>query len=204
MYCVIKWRRGWGGGGGGCFHSGISLWPFFGNVLIQWGYRFWPWVLPAKHFQSRLLFSISLCLWDVQVHQVSGKVPAPACKHWNAVIQPHPASFRPWPLPPPPLEDIQSTSRGHLCDLCATSHMQTTYCTVTVCTVRKCSHHNTEFDCHRVKERERGGVWVFPEFYTLDLKFKISTWRSFLRSLELLAVKCGDITFLVWREFHNP
>lgn len=59
---------------------------YFQTVLILWLNRFWPWVVLAKQFeflfflQHWVLFSISLCLWDMHVHHISEKVPALASK----------------------------------------------------------------------------------------------------------------------------
>lgn len=109
---------------------------FFQTVLIPWLNRFWPWVVLAKQFQlcfftpsqHWVLFSISLCLWDMHVHHVSA--PASKCCHiaMNCLLQTLACFFL------PPLGHPESTSTGHLNDLCATSLMQTTYNTFTVWT----------------------------------------------------------------------
>lgn len=78
--CVTKWS-----GGAGILYC---LFFFFQTVLILWLNRFWPWVVLAKQFeflfffflQHWVLFSISLCLWDMHVHHISEKVPALASK----------------------------------------------------------------------------------------------------------------------------
>lgn len=124
---------------GGSLSAGILCCLFFGTVLITWLSRFWPWLVLAKQFQSRSYFFFpqhwvllsSLCLWDTHVHHVSEKVPAPASKHCHkamaCLLQTLAYFFS-------SLGHPESTSRGHLNDLCTTSHMQTTYSTFTVWT----------------------------------------------------------------------